>query len=137
MSEVRTAFIHEVRTLYTPVRLACEKFQISRKTGYKWLKHRAQRPVLPFRDRSRRPEPLPNRTGTDLAQPALDIRELFKGPLKVHVSLRSQERTFPSVRTVANILKRNGCIHREEKSQTRVHSVERAQPHELWQCDYK
>ena len=138
VSEIRTAFIHEVRTLHTPVSLACEKFKISRKTGYKWLKRYAQQPGLPLGDRSRRPASSPKRTAKDLERAILDVRERFHwGPQKIHAFLKAQGRELPSERTVANILKRNDCVTHEEKPQPPVQSFERAQPHELWQCDYK
>ena len=61
VSELRTAFVHEVRTLHTPVSVACEKFNISRKTGYKWLARYAELPGVPLVDRSRRPVSSPQK----------------------------------------------------------------------------
>jgi hypothetical protein len=71
VSEIRLAFIHEVRTLHTPVSLACQKFKISRKTAYKWLTRYQQQPGLPLTDRSRRPKSSPRRTPESLEQAVL------------------------------------------------------------------
>ena len=138
VSEIRLAFIHEVRTLHTPVSLACQKFKISRKTGYKWLARYQQQPGLPLTDRSRRPKSSPRRTSAALEQAVLDVRERFHwGPQKIRAFLQDQGRRLPSSRTEANILKRHGCIAEEQPVTTPLQSFERAQPHELWQCDHK
>ena len=138
VSELRTAFVHEVRTLHTPVSVACEKFNISRKTGYKWLARYAELPGVPLGDRSRRPVSSPKKTASDVEQAVLDVRARFHwGPRKIHAFLKQQGRALPSSRTVANILKRHGCIASEEKVETPPQRFERARPHELWQCDYK
>jgi transposase InsO family protein len=139
VSEIRVAFVHEVRTLHTPVSQACQKFNISRKTGYKWLARYQQQPALPLTDRSRRPIRSPRRTEAALEQAILDVRERFHwGPQKIRAFLRDQGRQLPSDRTVANILKRHGCIAEESPAQPApLQSFERAQPHELWQCDHK
>jgi transposase InsO family protein len=138
VSELRLAFIHEVRTLHTPVRLACQKFRISRKTGYKWLARYQQQPGLPLTDRSRRPQSSPRRTHESLEQAILDVRQRFHwGPQKIHAFLQAQGQQLPSPRTVANVLKRHGCIAEETPPPPPLQCFERAQPHELWQCDHK
>jgi transposase InsO family protein len=138
VSELRTTFIHEVRTLHTPVSLACEKFGISRKTGYKWLGRYEQHPGAPLADRSRRPKSSPCKTKDDIEQAVLDVRQRFRwGPQKIHAFLKNQGRELPSARTVANILKRHNCVSPEPAETAPPHSFERAQPHELWQCDFK
>jgi transposase InsO family protein len=138
VSELRTAFVHEVRTLQVPVSVACEKFNISRKTGYKWLQRYAEQPGVPLVDRSRRPETSPKKTTADIEQAVLEVRERFHwGPRKIHAFLKEQGRALRSSRTVANILKRHGCIASAPKTEAATQSFERAQPHELWQCDYK
>jgi transposase InsO family protein len=138
VSEIRLAFIHEVRTLHTPVSLACQKFKISRKTGYKWLARYQQQPGLPLTDRSRRPKSSPHRTPESLEQAVLDVRQRFHwGPQKIHAFLQAQGQPLPSSRTVANILKRHCCIAEEASPPPPLQTFERAQPHELWQCDHK
>lgn len=77
VSEIRVAFIHEVRTLHTPVSQACQKFNVSRTTGYKWLARYQQQPALPLTDRSRRPIHSLRRTEAALEQAILDVRERF------------------------------------------------------------
>ena len=138
VSELRLAFVHEVRTLHTPLSLACQKFRISRKTGYKWLARYQEQPGLPLTDRSRRPKSSPRRTSESLEQAVLDVRQRFHwGPQKIHAFLKDQGRQLPSPRTVANILKRHGCIAEEAPPAPPPLSFQRAQPHELWQCDHK
>jgi transposase InsO family protein len=124
--------------LHTPVSRACIKFKISRKTGYKWLQRYAQEPARPLTDRSRRPTASPKRTAQEIEQAILEVRKRYPwGPQKIHAFLASQGQKLPSQRTVANILKRHGCLAHPDKEPAPVQNFERALPHELWQCDFK
>jgi len=63
----RERFIHDNRVdLYTMAEL-CARYEVSRKTGYKWLARFEEegRPCL--RDRSRAPHQCPHRIPTDVA----------------------------------------------------------------------
>jgi hypothetical protein len=53
VSELRTAFVHAVRTAKRPVATAARDFGISRKTAYKWLTRFDDQ--LPLSDHSRIP----------------------------------------------------------------------------------
>ena len=82
VSEIRLAFIHEVRTLHTPVSLACLKFKISRKTGYKWLAR--------YQDRTLEREVLPYVRRDNLNNFAADLRQWrcdIYNPLRPHEAL--------------------------------------------------
>jgi len=56
VSEIRLAFVHQVKSLHFSVTEACLKFGISRKTGYKWLNRYGYAPGEPLEDQSRRPK---------------------------------------------------------------------------------
>jgi transposase-like protein len=56
------------------ISLLCRRFNISRKTGYKWLaRHRAD-PAGILEDRSRRPRSFPARTQTAIEDRVADLR---------------------------------------------------------------
>src|SRR5438309_9192153 len=77
VSELRTAFVHAVRTAKRPVATACRDFRISRKTAYKWLaRFDAQEPLG---DRSRKPAHSPTRSSEALENAVLAVREEY-GP---------------------------------------------------------
>src|SRR5882757_7062068 len=82
MSELRTAFVHAVRTAKRPVAQAARDYGISRKTAYKWLaRFDAQQPLD---NRSRRPRRSPARTAPEREAAILAVRDQFGwGPRKI------------------------------------------------------
>ena len=138
VSEIRTAFVHHVCTLKTPVAAACRQFGISRKTGHKWLARYRHEPTRPLVDHSRRPHTSPTRTAAAIETAVLAVRDQFGwGPRKIHAYLSAQGQTLPSPRTVGAILHRHGCVAPAPADPPAVHFFEHAQPNELWQCDFK
>ena len=86
----------------------CERYQISRKSGYKWLARAGE-----LRDRSRRPQHHPT---TAVPGPIVEqlraLRQEFRwGPRKLRWLLERQGVTpLPARSTIARILKREGLI---------------------------
>jgi transposase InsO family protein len=139
MSDIRLVFVHHVLTLHTPIAAACRQFSISRKTGYKWLSRYRRDSAQPLTDRSRRPRSSPRRTSANLEAEVLQVRQQFGwGPRKIRAFLIQQKGlALPSVRTVANILTRHGCIATPAVPQLDLQCFERPRPNQLWQCDFK
>ena len=50
----------------------CRRFQIARKTGYKWLQRYRSEGAAGLADRSRRPQQSPAETGTELVAAILE-----------------------------------------------------------------
>jgi transposase InsO family protein len=74
----------------------------------------------------------------DVESRILEVRETFGwGPRKIRAFLREQGVLLPSVRTVANILRRRGCVSPRDNPAPCVQSFERSAPNQLWQCDHK
>ena len=89
----------------------CRLFGISRKTGYKWLER--SRLGLPLDDRPRAPKSSPSRTPPEVEELILSVRDACPawGGAKIKAFLEAQGCIgIPSVKTCANILKRNGRI---------------------------
>jgi transposase InsO family protein len=139
VSELRLAFIQQVRALGVPVSRACEEFGISRKTGYKWLKRHREQPAVALSDLPRRPQRSPSRTVDDLERRVLDVRAEFGwGARKIHAYLTARKIALPSRRTVHQILRRHGCIvERAKEPAVAPQFFERSAPNQLWQCDHK
>jgi hypothetical protein len=109
VSELRTAFVHAVRTAQLPVTQAAAQFGISRKTAYKWLERFDQQ--LPPTDQSRRPLHSPAQTDAALEAAVLAVRDQDHwGPRKIHAYLLGQQQPTPPIRTIAQILKRHQRI---------------------------
>ena len=144
--EVRFALVHAVRHLHTPVAAAARQFGVSRRVAHKWLARYDEDPDALLADRSRRPKASPRRTGDDVEQRVLHVRDRFNwGPRKIHFYLRQQapdlpHDPIPAIRTVADILRRHGRVAAakhawaDDAAPTRF---ERSSPNELWQLDFK
>jgi transposase InsO family protein len=137
VSELRTAFVHAVRTAKRPVVVACRDFHISRKTAYKWLaRFDTQQPLA---DRSRKPAHSPARTSAALEAAVLAVRDQYGwGPRKIVAYLRNQNQLAPPVRTAAAILLRHHRIAADPAPEpTDCQRFERPEPNQLWQLDFK
>ena len=138
VSEIRLAFVHQVILLRSSVAEACRKFHISRKTGYKWLRRYRENPQRVLLDRSRRPLASPTQTDSTVEDRIVEVRREFGwGPRKIRALIARDGLALPSVRTVANILTRRGCIAAADDPPQPPLRFERDAPHQLWQCDHK
>ena len=137
VSELRTAFVHAVRTAGRSVTQAAKDFNIARKTAYKWLARFDDQQALG--DRSRAPHRSPRRTDEALEAAVLAVRDQFGwGPRKIVAYLKSQDRPTPPVRTAAAILRRHNRIAPAPASTPEeLQRFERPQPNQLWQLDFK
>ena len=93
----------------------CREFGITRKTGYKWLERFEKGYGL--KDRSRKPEIIANKTSVEIEKIILDLRTENPGwgakTIK-RVLENDGYKNIPCVKTVNNILDRNGYILKEE-----------------------
>lgn len=137
VSELRTAFVHAVRTTGRPVTQVAEEFRISRKTAYKWLARFDQQ--RPMTDASRKPLHSPRRTSDPLEGAVLAVRDQFGwGPRKIVAYLTNNQQPAPPVRTAAAILRRHNRITpKTALVPEEVQRFERPQPNQLWQLDFK
>ena len=62
LMSLREEFVHLVETERLPLATLCQRFGISRKTGYKWLARYQAQGVAGLADLSRRPPTQPHRT---------------------------------------------------------------------------
>jgi transposase InsO family protein len=136
VSELRTAFVHAVRTAGQSVTQAANDFGISRKTAYKWLaRFDAQQPLD---NQSRRPHHSPTRTSDPLETAVLAVRDQHGwGPRKIAAYLRDQNQPTLPVRTAAAILRRRQRIAPKPATEIADQRFERSEPNQLWQVDFK
>jgi transposase-like protein len=89
----------------------CRRFDISRQTGYLWLRRFAGLEALV--DRSRRPLTSPQRSSTEVETAILAVRDAHPawGARKICACLRQTEMAgVPAASTVHAVLKRHGRI---------------------------
>lgn len=141
--ECRREFCELVTAAGMSVRAACREFNISRKTGHKWLNRFRQEGVAGLSDRRRRPRRSPRRACTELERlvVAYKNRHPYWGPRKIHRLIYEDHPEAPrfSISTAARILARHGLvIPRDPKVvYPAVGRFERSKPNELWQMDMK
>jgi transposase InsO family protein len=118
----------------------CQRFGISRKTGYKWLNRHIEGGMETLQDRSRRPAHSPRRTPAAAEEAVLSVRQAhpaWGGRKIAHVLDRDRQlRLAPS--TVTHILHRYGQIDPvASEAATPWQRFEHEQPNSLWQMDFK
>lgn len=118
----------------------CRRFNIARKTGYKWLARWRKEGDDGLADRSRRPISSPNKTETSLEELVIELRRKHPqwGGRKIRRRLLNLGHAPPSASTITAILNRRGMISEEESAKHRaLGSFERLTPNDLWQVDFK
>jgi transposase InsO family protein len=115
----------------------CERFGISRQTGYLWLRRFAEGEPT-FEDRSRRPLRSPRRLADKLETRILAVRDAHPawGARKIAAVLRAHGTKPPAVSTVHAVLSRHGRVAPDSPGRA-YKSFERAAPNALWQMDFK
>jgi len=130
----REEFVRLARQPDANVSRLCRSFQISRKTGYKWLGREH------LEDRSRAPSRTPTRTPAELEAKVIALRAqhpAWGGRKIAHVLARDQGvQLAPS--TVNWVLKRNGLISPAASDAASPWCrFEHEAPNALWQMDFK
>jgi len=136
--EQRLRFVIEARKKEAPISVLCRRYEISRKTGYKWLGRYAEaRTIEALNDRSRRPQHSPKRTSRAREQQVLAVRdEKGWGAEKISVVVGRTDAVIPPI-TVHRILKRNGRIKPLVVDRIAGRRFERGSCNELAQMDFK
>ena len=119
----------------------CRAYEISRKTGYKWLNRYRAEGRKGLQDRSRRPHHSPRKTATAIEQLVVQARAAHPawGGRKLQAWLQARGHTrLPAVSTITAVLRRHNLIDPQESLKHKPYQrFERAAPNELWQMDFK
>lgn len=119
----------------------CQRYGISRKTGYKWLKRFEKDGLEGLKDRPKTPHHQPRRISAKMESSVVQLRENHPvwGGRKLHrrlIDLNHKEVPAPS--TITRILHRNGKISSQASRATQSYQrFERNAPNDLWQMDFK
>jgi len=124
----------------------CQRYGISRKTGYKWLARYESQGMAGLAEQSRRPKGHPHQTPPTIRQAIIELRNKVRstpGAKKIRGLLvaRYPNEDIPSETTIYNILKHEGLI-KERRKRRRVSPYPQPfapvrSPNELWSTDYK
>lgn len=117
----------------------CREFNITRKTGYKWIARAEQ--DGDFSNRSHARKNISNKTDADIERLILCVREenpAWGGKTIRQVLSNQGYDNLPCIKTCNNILKRNGYISNEEALKHKPFiRYEKDKCNEMWQTDFK
>ena len=137
----RSEFVELSQREGAQVRELCRRFGVSPTTGYKWLERRRVGGEAALADLSRRPHSSPRRTGPEIEEMVLKVRDAHPAwggrKLRAWLSARGHE-LLPSPSTITAILRRHGRIDPSEGAKHRAwQRFEHPEPNQLWQMDFK
>ena len=125
----------------------CRRYNISRRTGYKWVERYTAHGIAGLQNQSRRPHRSPKTTSSDIERYIVSKRlaDPEWGPKKLYAILKTEQdqgkypfTTVPCKNTINRILQRNGLINTERSRQSKkIITFEYDYPNELWQMDFK
>jgi transposase InsO family protein len=123
----------------------CRSYEISRETGYYWLRRYRGGGVESLRDLRRTPERRPNQTAAEVEQRVLELRRVHMrwGPRKLKRVLEreSPEQRWPAASTMGEMLRREGlAIPRRKRRRTEPYRQPFAAadaPNRVWCADFK
>ena len=137
----RIEFVRKALLPGTNMSELCREYEISRKTGYKWLRRYKDGGVANLVDRSRRPHHCPGQTSPVIEEKVMELRHQYPmwGGRKLRtLLLRQGETSVPAASTITEIVRRHGGINEKISEQNRAtQRFEREHPNELWQMDFK
>lgn len=141
----RVRFIGDFTSCRYTMSELCERYGISRKTGYKWCERYKEEGVEGLLDRCRAPRRSPQQTearceealvGARRSHPDWGARKLLLGLRKRH-----PEWAWPAASTGGEILRRHGLVEpRRRRRRLPVPGkplVEATHPNRLWTADFK
>jgi len=117
----------------------CQEFEISRPTGYLWLKrYRECERLQELTEASRRPHRSPHQTAAEMEQRVVALRRQYPdwGARKLADLLQREQIALPRI-TVHRILLRHGLVRDQDRHRPATQRFEREQPNQLWQMDFK
>lgn len=138
---LREEFVRSAEQHQLSFQELCERYQISRKTGYKWLKRYAREGSSGLADLSRRPRKFPNQLSDTEEKPIVELRGEHRiwGARKIRRLLQDRQvERVPAMSTITRVFHRHGLM--EAQGQAAVKSWQRFEhpvPNSLWQMDFK
>jgi transposase InsO family protein len=123
----------------------CERFGISRKTGYKWVERYEGGGVAALEERSRAPHSHPHAVLDEVVNELVAARRKHPrwGPRKLLVIVHRQrpDLELPAASTVGDILRRRGLVGRKRRIRRSSPYTERLggydRPNAVWCADFK
>ncbi|MEO6212177.1 MAG: leucine zipper domain-containing protein, partial [Vicinamibacterales bacterium] len=119
LSDERARFVRGFESGHWSMTELCERYGVSRPTGYKWMARRVA--GAGFADRSHAPHQCPHRTSGDLEALIVAARQEYGwGAKKLRQVLRTRypARPWPARSTFNEILDRHALLHKNRRRRT-------------------
>jgi transposase InsO family protein len=138
IQEQRVRFVVAASRREKSFQALCREFEVSRPTGYMWLRRYQEQGLAGIAERSRRPHLSPRQTGGVGEEQVVQLRQRYPdwGARKLQVLLRRAGVSLP-LSTIHRILLRRGLVRIEDRHGAALQRFERAEPNQLWQMDFK
>jgi transposase InsO family protein len=143
-TEQRLSFLIDYASGQWSMTELCERYRVSRPTGYKWLKRVEQEGEHGFEERSRRPRSSPHQTPAAIERQILEARAKYGwGAKKLLQVLRRRHPSlvWPARSTVNAILDRHGKLHKQRGRRRWDHPgaapLVTERPNQVWPVDFK
>jgi len=141
----RTQFIADFLRQVLSVTELCELYDVSRKTGYKWIDRYLRQGPAGLEERSRRPQASPNQTTQEIVAALLEARRRHPswGGKKLLALVHKRHRNWdlPHRSTVCDILSRHGMVPKKRTRRSIGHPGKPTSsilaPNDLWCADFK
>jgi putative transposase len=141
----RTRFIADYLYRTLTVTELCRLYEVSRKTGYKWIHRYELYGPAGLVERNRRPHSCPHRTATELVDAVLKVRDRHPswGARKILGFLykRDPDVPWPAESTVSSLLKRHGRVAKRRRRRQLGHpgrpDTPMKEPNAVWTADFK
>lgn len=141
----RVQFVADVRRAFESMTALCERYGISRKTGYKWYARYVAEGPVGLLEHSRRPRTSPAATDLAVVRALLALRARHPrwGGKKLVAVLARRAPELPALApsTAAALLQRHGCITRPRRQRALGHpggpTTPMTAPNATWTADFK
>jgi putative transposase len=143
--EQRKSFIKDFQEEKLSFAEICRRYEISRKTGYKWVNRYQKDSLNGLENLSRAPKTQPGATNDNLVKQILALKHLRKnwGPKKILVELEkiTPHVEWPSATTIGNILDKHGLVirrkYRKKFPKATSPLIDGEHSNDVWCMDFK
>ena len=140
----RRAFVHDYESGQWSMTELCQRYGVSRPTGYLWLDRYQENGEADLVERSRAPTVCPHRTPREIERRILALRERYGWGAKKLLQVlekRDAEVAWPARSTVNAILERHGKLRKQRRRRKWAHPgaapLETERPNQVWPADFK
>jgi transposase len=141
----RVQFISDYQRQLWTMSEICDRYGVSRKTGYKWIARYAANGAAGLAARSSRPQHSPHATDDHIVAAIRAVRKRYPrwGGKKILAVLgaREPEWALPAISTANDILKRAGLVTARRRRRPLAHPGYRpaavTEPNAVWTADFK